>query len=116
MRKYQTHMTGRRLRDALPQPQEYACLLTPDGFLARVSPDLERDFGPAAQSLHGAPFSTLVQDDDQVAVRAALSWIRDDGAPVVFECRWHHTRRKLALAGVDRRAAAGRDRAGGGGP
>jgi len=91
MRKYQTHMTGRRLRDALPQPQEYACLLTPDGFLARVSPDLERDFGPAAQSLHGAPFSTLVQDDDQVAVRAALSWIRDDGAPVVFECRWHHT-------------------------
>ena len=49
MRKYQTHMTGRRLRDALPQPQEYACLLTPDGFLARVSPDLERDFGPAAQ-------------------------------------------------------------------
>lgn len=90
MRKYQTHMTGRRLRDALPQPQEYACLLTPDGFLARVSPDLERDFGPAAQSLHGQPFSTLVQEDDQVAVRAALSWIRDDGAPVVFECRWHH--------------------------
>ena len=90
MRKYQTHITGRRLRDALPQAQEYACLLTPDGFLARVSPDLERDFGPAAQSLHGAPFSTLVQEDDQVAVRAALSWIRDDGAPVVFECRWHH--------------------------
>jgi PAS domain S-box-containing protein len=90
MRKYQTHMTGRRLRDALPQAQEYACLLTPDGFLARVSPDLERDFGPAAQGLHGQPFSTLVQEDDQVAVRAALSWIRDDGAPVVFECRWHH--------------------------
>ena len=83
-------MTGRRLRDALPQPQEYACLLTPDGFLARVSPDLERDFGPAAHMLHGQPFSTLVQEDDQVAVRAALSWIRDDGAPVVFECRWHH--------------------------
>jgi len=90
MRKHQTHMTGRRLRDALPQPQEYACLLTPDGFLARVSPDLERDFGPAAESLHGQAFSTLVQADDQVAVRAALSWIRDDGAPVVFECRWHH--------------------------
>jgi PAS domain S-box-containing protein len=90
MRKYQTHMTGRRLRDALPQPQEYACLLTPDGFLARVSPDLERDFAPAAIGLHGQPFSTLVAEDDQVAVRAALSWIRDDGAPVVFECRWHH--------------------------
>ena len=90
MRKHQTHMTGRRLRDALPQPQEYACLLTPDGFLARVSPDLERDFGPAATSLHGQPFSTLVAESDQAAVRAALSWIRDDGAPVVFECRWHH--------------------------
>ena len=90
MRKHQTHMTGRRLRDALPQAQEYACLLTPDGFLARVSPDLERDFGPASERLDGQPFSTLVQDDDQVAVRAALSWIRDDGAPVVFECRWHH--------------------------
>lgn len=90
MGKHQTHMTGRRLRDSLPQPQEYACLLTPDGFLARVSPDLERDFGPASHSLHAQPFSTLVQEDDQVAVRAALSWIRDDGAPVVFECRWHH--------------------------
>ncbi len=90
MRKHQTHMTGRRLRDALPQAQEYACLLTPDGFLARVSPDLERDFAPAAEGLHGQPFSTLVAVDDQVAVRAALSWIRDDGAPVVFECRWHH--------------------------
>jgi PAS domain S-box-containing protein len=83
-------MTGRRLRDALPQAQEYACLLTPDGFLARVSPDLERDFGPASQTLHGQPFSRLVSADDEVAVRAALSWIRDDGAPVVFECRWHH--------------------------
>jgi PAS domain S-box-containing protein len=83
-------MTGRRLRDAMPQPQEYACLLTPDGFLARVSPDLEQDFGPAAESMHGQPFSELVHEGDRVAVRAALSWIRDDGAPVVFECRWHH--------------------------
>ena len=90
MRKHQTHMTGRRLRDALPQAQEYTCLLTPDGFLARVSPDLERDFGPAALGLEGQPFSALVQEDDQVGVRAALSWVRDDGAPVVFECRWHH--------------------------
>lgn len=90
MRKYQTQRTGRRMRDALPQAGEYTCLLTPDGFLARVSPDLERDFGPAAESLHSQPFSAFVHADDQVAVRAALSWIRDDGAPVVFECRWHH--------------------------
>ena len=90
MRKHQTHLTGRRLRDALPQAQEYTCLLTPDGFLARVSPDLERDFGPAALGLEGQPFFALVQEDDQVGVRAALSWVRDDGAPVVFECRWHH--------------------------
>ncbi len=89
MRKHQTHMTGRRLRDALPQAQEYACLVTPDGFLARVSPDMERDFGPASEGLHGQAFSALVHEEDQVAVRAALSWIRDDGAPVVFECRWH---------------------------
>ncbi len=89
MRKPQHQMTGRRLRDSLPLPQEYACLLTPDGFLARVSPDLERDFGPAAVMLHGQPFAELVHEGDRIGVRAALSWIRDDGAPVVFECRWH---------------------------
>jgi PAS domain S-box-containing protein len=84
------YRSGRRLRDALPHPQEYSCLLTPDAFLARVSPDLERDFGRATHALHGHPFLDLVHEDDQVAVRAALSWLKADAKPVVFECRWQH--------------------------
>ena len=85
-----TYRSGRRLRDALPHPQEYSCLLTPDAFLARVSPDLDRDFGRATHALHGHPFVELVHEDDQVGVRAALSWLKADAKPVVFECRWQH--------------------------
>ncbi len=84
------YRSGRRLRDALPHAQEYSCLLTPDAFLARVSPDLERDFGRASHALHGHPFLDLVHEDEQVGVRAALSWLKADGQPVVFECRWQH--------------------------
>jgi len=84
------YRSGRRLRDALPHAQEYSCLLTPDAFLARVSPDLERDFGRAAHALHGHAFLELVHEDEQVGVRAALSWLKADGTPVVFECRWQH--------------------------
>ena len=81
---------GRRRQDALPHPQEYSAILTPDAFLARVSADLERDFGPAAVSLHAQPFMDLVHPADRLGVKAALSWLRDDGKPVTFECRWQH--------------------------
>ncbi len=81
---------GRRRQDALPHPQEYSAILTPDAFLARVSPDLERDFGPAAVSLHAQPFMDLVHPADRLGVKAALSWLRDDGKPVTFEARWQH--------------------------